>query len=130
MALSNKAERNLEDIPEGTALFDVANTTIKDDMGFYCEPGEKAVLSEKHATLYRDMGYIRPDLPDFGPDNEKEEMAIQIEELKKRLAAAESNNEPTGDPTTVPEGEDNEPETSSTRPKRSRKSRSESSTDG
>ncbi len=96
------SERDDDNLPEGMALFDVALTEIRDDMGYYCGVGDKAALSEAHAKSYREKGYIRPDLPDFGPKPDIKAMEDEIAALRARLASVdipsvEVVEEPTND---------------------------------
>lgn len=55
--------------PRGLKRFRVIRSTIKDDEGNYCAPGDLAALGKASAKHYLDLNLIRVELPEF--DDEK-----------------------------------------------------------
>jgi hypothetical protein len=45
--------------------FEVIRSTIKDSVGQYCVPGDKAILDKTTAEGYLKANFIRVELPDF-----------------------------------------------------------------
>lgn len=66
---------NLE-APEGMMKFKVIRSTVRDSVGQFCVPGDKAILTPQLARYYLDQDYIKVDLPEgFADEVESEQDA-------------------------------------------------------
>jgi hypothetical protein len=65
--------------------FRVVKSTIRDNLGQYCEPGDMAVLNKKTAEGYLNRDVIKVVLPDFDLDDPVEEAVYDAQDAQDAL---------------------------------------------